>query len=496
MVNNATLMVIEGAKSISSRTMIRKKIIDYYQNKVTFQELMEYTQPKYIDGIKPLTQCIYAARYIKSGLLIEYKTEDYDDVMHQSDILDTAKHEIVAHIYVQDSILGINVISPIYERGKILGYDILYTQNKEILPKIEERNYFFHLQRIKSNQNTQQHNNQTIINEDSISLVVASNASGVLNKFSIPKKSLFKDIYSYQLRQLVFIVLLVIIITLFFFIIHQRARIYYFKKGKYLEALVASKTQELNNMLEEFKTKNEALHKSENQLLESNKTKDKFFSIIAHDLIGPLGSLVNVFDFLTQKGVDNETKEKYLNLAKETTEGTYKLLENLLTWSRSQRNMLEFNPSIINIFHIVSDTIKYLEQQAANKNLNLINEIEENLTAFADKQMVHTIVRNLISNAIKFTPKGGKIRISGRNVNNNQIQISVEDNGVGIEQEKTKTLFTLDHNSSERGTENEKGTGLGLMLCKDFVDKHQGEIWVESEVGKGSVFRFTIPAKK
>jgi signal transduction histidine kinase len=496
MVNNAAKRIIEGAKSMSSRTMIRKKISEHYQHKISFDELKDYTQPKYIDGIKALNYCIYAARYIRSGLLVEYKTDDCDGSNFQSDILDTSENSIFTHIHIVDTTISINVITPIYDKDIILGYDILYTKNEELLRKIENNNYSFDLIPIKSKKQVILLTNQPEESKDSVSLIVESAASKMLHKYSIPKKLLFNEIYSYQTRQVFFVGLLVLSIALFYFVIRQWARIYYYKKGKYMKALVNKKTSQLNMMVEELKAKNEALHNQEDQLKESNKTKDKFFSIIAHDLIGPLGSLVSVFEFLSKPSIEEKTKEKYFKLAKETAQKTFSLLENLLTWARSQRNKLEFNPAYIDLLPIIEDIVGYLDQQATNKEISLKYEIDKNLKVFADQYMIQTIIRNLVSNAIKFTLKGGQIKITGHFTAENQMQISVQDNGVGINPEKLNYLFSLDNNSSSKGTNDEEGTGLGLILCKDFVDKHGGKIWAESEVGKGSTFSFTIPIKK
>jgi signal transduction histidine kinase len=171
---------------------------------------------------------------------------------------------------------------------------------------------------------------------------------------------------------------------------------------------------------------------------------------------------------------------------------TFKLLENLLEWANSQRGKLEFLPVPVSLKELLNDELLMAEEMAIGKNLELIFDVDESLTILADKNMTKTILRNLISNAIKFTHKNGKIEIVARK-SHKHVNVSVADNGIGMTQATISKLFRLDANLSTRGTDNEKGTGLGLFLCKEFVEKHGGNIWVVSEIGKGSTFNFTLP---
>jgi signal transduction histidine kinase len=171
---------------------------------------------------------------------------------------------------------------------------------------------------------------------------------------------------------------------------------------------------------------------------------------------------------------------------------TFKLLENLLEWANSQRGKLEFLPIPVNLKELVKDELLMAEEMAIGKSIELICDVDESLTILADKNMIKTILRNLISNAIKFTHRNGEVKISAR-ISHKHVDISVSDNGIGMTQATISKLFRLDANLSTRGTDNEKGTGLGLFLCKEFVEKHGGKIWVVSELGKGSTFNFTLP---
>ncbi len=243
----------------------------------------------------------------------------------------------------------------------------------------------------------------------------------------------------------------------------------------------------------------QALIENERKLNESNKTKDKFFSIIAHDLKSPFNSLLGFSEILKDEYDDcsEEEKKKYIKIIYNGLVNTHKLLDDLLTWSRTQKGTITYNPEKINLFLITREINELLKQSIETKSINLINKINLNTYVVADKDMLAIIIRNLISNAIKFTHKHGEITISAKLIqdeNNTQfVKICVSDTGVGISKEAQSILFDISENSSTKGTENETGTGLGLILCKEFTEKHGGKIWIESEVGKGSSFFFTIP---
>jgi signal transduction histidine kinase len=239
----------------------------------------------------------------------------------------------------------------------------------------------------------------------------------------------------------------------------------------------------------------EALKASEQQLQELNAGKDKLLSIIAHDLKGPLSSLKGLTQF-AEEHLDNYTPEKLkgmIMMQRSTVENLLKLLENLLTWSRLQRGILDEFPQRLMLKQVFTRNLDLLAPMAAQKNLTLETSYPQKLMVYADYQMVDTIMRNLISNAIKFTYPGGKILIAARQ-QEQHVEISVTDTGIGIDAEHLPQLFRIDAKYKRLGTDREKGTGLGLILCKDLVEKNSGRIWIESEVGKGTTFTFTLPA--
>lgn len=244
----------------------------------------------------------------------------------------------------------------------------------------------------------------------------------------------------------------------------------------------------------------EALRESEQNLRTINAEKDKFFSIIAHDLINSFNSMIGFSDILTERfdTFNPGTQKEYLQVIHQSILNSYKLLENLLLWSRSQSGVIEFDPEHFNLYALVNDALELLKQAAHKKLILLLNKVPETSTVYADKNMVLSILRNLINNAIKFTPQNGKISVSAEPIQiegKKMIEVCVNDTGIGIAEEKQKKLFNIYENVSSKGTDNEPGTGLGLILCKDFVERHNGEIRVKSKPGEGSSLIFTLPAQ-
>lgn len=246
-----------------------------------------------------------------------------------------------------------------------------------------------------------------------------------------------------------------------------------------------------NNQL---KDANEKLSSSEKNLKELNATKDKFFSIIAHDLKNPFQALLGFSETLYTRNNElthNEIKE-YSKIIYESSQNLFNLLGNLLQWSKSQLGNIKVAPEKVILNEIYDEATSLLTLTADKKNIKLTNKVPENFTVFADKHIVSTVIRNLVSNAIKFTNQGGEITISAE-LKDNEAIISVSDNGIGIKPENLDKLFKIDYSYSTKGTENEQGTGLGLILCKELIEENNGHIWCESTYGKGSNFYFTLP---
>jgi PAS domain S-box-containing protein len=241
---------------------------------------------------------------------------------------------------------------------------------------------------------------------------------------------------------------------------------------------------------EEIKRKNDLLQTT-------NAEKDKFFSIIAHDLRSPLSAFVAATQILAeeiQTMNTEEIREITLNL-KTSASNIYTLLENLLEWSRLRRGGLDFVPEKLNLKEKIESCIDVLTESARKKRIKLTFSIPAEMEVFADNHMIDAVIRNLVSNSVKFTPAGGKIDVTAVYSDNHFIEIKVSDSGIGMTRELKNKLFLISEKTSRNGTEGELSTGLGLLLCKEFIEKHNGKIWVESEVGTGSIFHFTIPEK-
>jgi signal transduction histidine kinase len=246
----------------------------------------------------------------------------------------------------------------------------------------------------------------------------------------------------------------------------------------------------------ETKSLNTSLESNNNKLYELNATKDKFFSIIAHDLRNPLGSFREITKLLYDEYSSFEENEKLdlIKMMKDSSNQVFNLLENLLEWSQTQKGKIQFNPTENDLKALIEYSTQLLKLTASKKQISLVNKVPEKISIFADAALLNTILRNLISNAIKFSPMLAKVEIGlSDNPPSGFAQLYVRDSGLGMSKEVLDRLFRIDENIITIGTNGEKGTGLGLILCKEFTEKNGGTIWVESEEGKGSIFYITIP---
>lgn len=241
----------------------------------------------------------------------------------------------------------------------------------------------------------------------------------------------------------------------------------------------------------------QALLNNEKELKELISTKDKLFSIIGHDLRSPFNNILGFLEMLLERVNDNTftDTEKYLNYVYDSASSTMTILDNLLEWAKAQTGKLKFNPEQILLSDIIHEVIKLKMPFAEAKNISLSSFTTDQVQVYADPNLLKTVLRNLISNAIKFTERNGEICISAKE-KEACVEITISDNGVGIKPERMKALFQVSSNSSTIGTASETGSGLGLLLCKECVEKHKGTIWAISEVGKGSEFKFTLPTER
>ena len=335
-----------------------------------------------------------------------------------------------------------------------LKYQILYTQFTDSLVQKEKYEQIVNLEK--------QYETEKKENE-----IIRLNTRHELTIIQLSKNK--------QLRQLAFITAILLLVLVLFVLL------------KYFDNLKS------NLLLEE---KNRLIEKSEQKLQLLNASKNKFFSIIAHDLKNPLHNVMG-YSFLLSKDYDKFTEDerrKFATDINQSTNNIFRLLQNLLEWSRSQTGRLKFSPIEIQFKRILDNALSVLHSIANQKQIKLVCSHDPNLQVFADPLMIETVLRNLISNAIKFTPENGSIKIEAKNTGN-EVLVSVKDTGIGLSEADLANLFRIDSKVKRKGTNNEDGSGLGLVLCKEFVDKNNGTIWAESTPGKGSSFYFSIPAK-
>jgi len=328
--------------------------------------------------------------------------------------------------------------------------------------------------------------------------VKASNNDGVWNETGVSLRVIvlppWWETIWFKILGLSFIIFSVIAI-------YQLRLKLYRDKQKELSILVEKRTEEItlaNNQLVQdqilIKSQSDTIHEANSELTKLNETKDKILSIIGHDLRNPFNVISGFSDILLAdyRNLPQEEIEMYLQFISESSHNGNSLLENLLQWSRTQTGCIRFKPVNLNLLSVVTGIVEYLKGDASKKHITVQVLIDPVLIVVVDENMIKTILRNLLSNAIKFTEQNGRISIVS-SITPDYVEICVSDSGVGIPEEQIPLLFNINTNLSTRGTSYEKGTGLGLILCKEFVDKHNGKIWVESEMGLGSQFKFTLP---
>lgn len=266
-----------------------------------------------------------------------------------------------------------------------------------------------------------------------------------------------------------------------------------------LDVQVSLNTKDdIQELGDNFNQMTKALSVNEKRLKESNRTKDKFFEIIAHDLRSPFNAFVSVTEMLKNNydSLNDVRKKAFIQNIYDSSLFINSLIDNLLQWAKTQNNQLLFSPTPTNLPYLINHTIELLKNQARQKEITIIHATDKSIITEIDVNLIKTVLRNLISNAIKFSPPQSNIHVYIEEKKNDDIQVFVKDHGIGLTQEDIKKLFRIDINTKFIGNTYDKGSGLGLILCKDFIEMHHGNIYVESEVNKGSIFSFSIPKKQ
>ncbi len=276
-----------------------------------------------------------------------------------------------------------------------------------------------------------------------------------------------------------FFIVTIVIIVVSLYWLHRFQTKQYLRRQKELELEIEKRTVELVKKNEELES--------------ANKAKAKFFSIISHDLRSPFSSVIGILDLLNEpgNGIDDAKKKELIGYAFTSAKNTFDLLETLLTWARSQMNQIVFNPAINDLAALLKNNMELKLLSSKSKDITLINKVPSKLEAFYDNDMIHTVVRNILGNALKFTGSGGEIVVSAR-ISAGEAVVSIADTGVGMSADEMNSLFELG-GTSKNGTQGERGTGLGLIICKEFIEKNAGKIWVSKNDPQGTVFYFTLP---
>jgi PAS domain S-box-containing protein len=260
--------------------------------------------------------------------------------------------------------------------------------------------------------------------------------------------------------------------------------------------LIDSDITDLKIAEKQIKKQNEEIELQARELQKINATKDRLFSIIAHDLKNPFHSILGFTEILQQqyKDITPEKQQEFLTMIQASTQSAYELLENLLDWARTQTKKINIKPTRLQLSELVEEVISLQSLQASVKSIDLLNGIDGDTVVYADRNMLNTVILNIVGNAIKYTREGGRVSLSASK-NKTNVEITIADNGIGISESKRKSLFDLERMNSSAGTSGETGTGLGLVVCHEFMKLNHGAIRVDSEPGKGSTFTLTLPMK-
>jgi ligand-binding sensor domain-containing protein/signal transduction histidine kinase len=322
--------------------------------------------------------------------------------------------------------------------------------------------------------------------------VKASNNDNVWNEEGTSVKIIITPPFWKTLAFKIIAILFAVMLLILIFYIRFRQIII---RNKNLNELVTERTKEINEKNTILQVQTEELKSQRDELNNTNTVKDKLFSIISHDLRSPFNTLKGFIELIKLKydGYSDHEIKEMIGIISDSADNVYNLLDNLLNWSRSQRGKLKLHPQMTDLVALINNKIELLNLQALNKNIRIeFGSKSEAILLELDPDLMNVVIQNLLTNAIKFTPTGGKIEVNCK-IDNTHLIAFVRDNGIGISKEDAEKLFNPNIHFSTSGTENEKGIGLGMIICKDFMDIHHGKIWVESELGKGSTFFIKLP---
>jgi signal transduction histidine kinase len=472
LLDNLITGFLESGRSVSSRSMIRKEIVKYNEGKISLNELREFTKPKYMDGVKALNNCIYAERIINNTILVESGHKPKYQLIENY----MGLNKLESKIHLTDSLFIVEVVSPIYLNTEWLGVDYLIFQDSSTLSRSKDEFTHLELLQVANIEKCKEHSCITDM-DGNLLVCFESIVPGYIYRFSKPTDVVFAELYDFEEEQTLVLLLLSVSIFILLLFFQLRTRFIFSTQNKYLQTLVDKKTDELKK---------------------NNMTKDKLFSIISHDLKNPFQSLLGITDAIANVP-DEFTREEIRNLGRElnkSSKNIYELLDNLLKWSLLQQGKLKQEGEELLLSELTENSLAQVMVKANQKEITIDNKINKDICVYADRTMISSVFLNLLINAIKFTNRKGRIEIDGKIIDDNYAQVSIIDSGVGMSEDVLQKLFKVGEKIGSPGTEGELSTGLGLLLCEEFIKKNNGEIWVESELGVGSKFFFTLPVCK
>jgi signal transduction histidine kinase/Tfp pilus assembly protein PilF len=453
---NKSLKIAEEQGSKIGKAIILNNIGLVYKNLGNYQKALEYCKQS-LDIRIAEKQKIELFYPLTSIAEIELKLGDYEKALgYLNQALQLAQEDNQKKLIKDSYYLLHEVYAMSGDYKTALAYHKLYSDLKDSL-SIEESNKKFTEAQVKWESEQKEKENRLLL-------------------------------HTKELQRNFFFVILGLLVLLLFVILNR-----YLNKHK-ANKLLNEKNQQINSQHNKLEEMYRELQLKEETLREANATKDKFFAIIAHDLKNPLHSITLSSDLLINKfrQMSGEQLLDLINSIYKSGKHLSSLLENLLQWSRTQSGKIEFDPIMFDIHELCVENISLLIGNATKKKIQIQNEVKDSIFVYADPNMISAVIRNLISNAIKFTHEYGLVTVNASE-ESNYIEISVTDNGIGISDEDIKKLFRLDIHHTTIGTSKEKGTGLGLILSKEFVEINGGKIWASSKLGNGAVFKFTLP---
>lgn len=474
-IDNEILKKIELSKQIASRTMIKRELIKYNENKISKSELINYTEDKLYDAIKEIDSLVSLTRYSANNEKILTLREDID-IKDYTMSLDNFKEFIITLLLIRDELHLVIENSIIDDNKQYIGKDLIIFDISNLIDIINSEKQSVILNQHSNNKNIVFKNSTAnkidtkcdINNKHALMFTKKIDFIDINYNYIICKKDFYKNIKSEILAVLLITITLTLIAIGITFLILYPLTGKIIIREEHLLKEIEDKTKEIEKEIE---------------------IKNNFYQILAHDLKNPISANISFLDLMIDEIENNRyNKDEILEKLKIIFSNNINILEmfeKILTWSQSQKKNLKVKKIRFKVIDVVNESVSILSQNISKKNLNLKITGDNNLFIIADKNMIETVVRNILSNSIKFTENNKKIKIDLSHKRKKTI-IKIQDEGVGIEESKLKTIFEYKNFQSTKSTDGTKGMGLGLIFCKEFIEKNNGKLKIESKINIGT----------